>query len=71
MTEDEAKKRFITLNLFRLVSLVLTLFGIYIFQTEMLGPDLNWIGAVFTILGAAEFFLAPMILKKMWNKQDK
>jgi hypothetical protein len=71
MTEQEAKRRFLMLNLFRFVSLVVALFGIYVFQTEMLGPELNWVGIVFAVLGIAEFFLLPVIAKKFWNKRDQ
>jgi hypothetical protein len=31
---------------------------------------MEFVGYIFVVLGAAEFFLMPVILKKAWNKQD-
>jgi hypothetical protein len=67
--ERQAKQRFITLSLFRFVSVFLVLFGVVILSGRLL-PDLEIVGYAFVVLGAVEFFMMPVILKKIWAKQD-
>jgi type IV secretory pathway VirB2 component (pilin) len=70
MTEEEAKRRFIMLNVVRLLAVVLVMLGAYIFQKQVFGDDSALIGGIFMVFGAADFFLAPMVLKKLWQKQQ-
>jgi hypothetical protein len=67
--ERQAKQRFMTLSLFRFVSVFLVLFGVVILSGRLL-PDLEIVGYAFVVLGAVEFFMMPVILKKIWTKQD-
>lgn len=70
MTEEEAKRRFMMLNVVRLLAVALVMLGAYIFQKGILGETSALVGGLFMVFGAADFFLAPMILKKLWQKQQ-
>jgi hypothetical protein len=70
MTEDEAKKRFLILNLVRLFALATVLVGVLNISGRLL-PDLApTLGYALFVFGAADFFLAPVLLKKMWRERD-
>ncbi len=71
MTEDEAKRRFMTLNLVRFLGLLFVMAGAANIAEKWL-PDLApWLGALLMVNGIADFFLAPMLLKRSWQKRDK
>jgi hypothetical protein len=67
--EAQAKQRFMILNLTRFLSVALVLLGVAIISGRLLS-GMEFVGYFFLILGVAEFFLMPVLLKKMWNKQD-
>lgn len=70
MTEEEAKKRFLILNLVRLFALAMVLAGVLNISGRLL-PDLAPVlGYVLLVFGAADFFLAPVLLRKMWRGRD-
>ncbi len=71
MTEDQAKQRFIILNLVRLTGVILAFIGIANIAGK-LAPDLApMLGLMLLITGMVDFFFFPIILKKAWQKQDK
>lgn len=67
--DDLARTRFIFLNLIRLGSLALVLFGLSIAAGKLGLPQ--WVGAVVTVLGVGEFFFLPMLLAKRWKSPDQ
>jgi Na+/melibiose symporter-like transporter len=67
--EAQAKQRFMLLNLTRFLSVALVMLGVTIISGRLL-QGMEFVGYIFVVLGAAEFFLMPVILKKAWNKQD-
>jgi Na+/melibiose symporter-like transporter len=67
--EAKARQRFIVLNLTRFLSVFLVLLGVAIISGRLL-RGLEAVGYIFMIFGVAEFFLLPVLLKKMWQKQD-
>ncbi len=70
MTEEEAKKRFIVLNLVRLVSLAFVMVGIANIRGKI-WPDMSpTLGYALLIIGAVDFFAAPFILKRYWQNRD-
>jgi hypothetical protein len=71
MTEEKAKQRFIILQLMRLVALGLVMLGIANIGGKLL-PDLSpTLGYGLLIFGAVDFFAVPMMLKRVWQKQDQ
>ena len=70
MTEDQARQRFMVMNLMRIFALVLVALGIANIAGRLL-PDFSPIlGYVLLIAGALDFFLVPIILKKHWQTPD-
>jgi hypothetical protein len=70
MTEEQAKRRFMMLNLVRLVALGFVMAGAANVSGKLL-PDLApMLGYVLLVVGALDFFLAPKILKDYWAKTD-
>ena len=67
--DDLARTRFLFLNLIRLGSLALALFGLSIVAGKLGLPQ--WVGVVVTVLGVGEFFLLPMLLAKRWKSPDQ
>ncbi|WP_088310171.1 hypothetical protein [Novosphingobium sp. B 225] len=67
--DDLARTRFLFLNLIRLGSVALVLFGLTIASGKLGWPE--WIGMVLVAAGAAEFFLLPMMLAKRWKSPDQ
>lgn len=65
--EELAKKRFMVLNLVRLFAVAIVLGGV----TNIAGkwaPDLSPVlGYALLVFGAVDFFLAPVLLKRMWR----
>lgn len=71
MTEEQAKRRFMLLNLVRLFALLFVMAGAANVAGKWL-PDLApGLGLVLMIVGLVDFFGAPMILKRMWQNEDK
>jgi hypothetical protein len=70
MTEEQAKSRFMLLNLTRLGGLACVMAGAANIVGKFL-PDLApFLGYAFLVAGAVDFFAAPILLKRMWRKQD-
>lgn len=71
MTEEQAKQRFLVLTLVRVFALVMVFAGIANLGGRLF-PDLAPVlGGVLLVAGAADFFLAPALLKKHWRTQDQ
>lgn len=68
--EEQARKRFIILNILRLSGAIVVMIGLAI-SAGRLFPDFPpLLGYLFVILGMIEFFLMPILLKKSWNRDD-
>jgi hypothetical protein len=71
MNEDLAKQRFLVMQLTRLAGLALVMMGIANVGGKLL-PDLSpYLGYGLLIFGAVDFFLVPIMLKRVWQKQDQ
>jgi len=72
MDEDVAKRRLLIYSLVRFGGLVIFFLGIAIFYTNLVRPG-GWpqLGAIVAILGAIDAVLAPRLLKKAWDEQDR
>ncbi len=71
MTEEQAKKRFMQLNLTRLAGLISVMIGMTNVAGKLLPEFAPWLGALFVVNGFADFFILPVIFKKFWQKQDQ
>jgi hypothetical protein len=71
MTEDQAKRRFMILNLVRFVAMVMVFAGVANIAGRLLPEFAPTLGYFLLVFGAADFFLAPTLLKRMWQKQDQ
>ena len=68
--EEQARKRFIILNILRFSGAIVVMMGLAI-SAGRLFPDFPpLLGYLFLILGMIEFFLMPILLKKSWNRKD-
>jgi len=71
MSEDQAKQRFMLLNLVRLSGLILVMVGLANVMGK-LAPDLApWFGRVLLVMGVADYYFAPMVLKRAWRNGDQ
>lgn len=71
MNEDVAKKRFMILNLVRFSALAFIFAGAANIGGKLL-PDLTpTLGYILLVIGAIDFFLAPVLLKRMWRTPDQ
>ncbi|NUT00930.1 MAG: hypothetical protein HOP96_08160 [Sphingomonas sp.] len=73
MADEELwKRRFQMFMLVRLFGLAVFVLGIFVIYTDLLRPG-GWpaVGAVLTIMGALDAVLAPKMLKKLWEQQDR
>jgi hypothetical protein len=71
VTEEQAKQRFIVLSALRFVGFSMVLIGVLNIAGKFmpaLGPAL---GYAFLFAGVVDFFAVPMILKRVWQKQDQ
>ncbi len=70
--EDLVRKRFFAFMLVRLAGLVVFFVGIAIAYTNVL-RDGGWpqVGAIVAILGAIDSVVAPLVLKRSWDKADR
>ncbi len=68
--EEQAKGRFVVLNVMRLMALVMILFGIANALGRLLPEFTPWLGYVFIALGMFEFFFLPNIVSKGWRSKD-
>ena len=70
-SEDKARQQFLMLNLVRFVGLAFVILGVTMISGKILGTDGMVPGTILVILGAIEFFVLPVVLKKMWRKPDQ
>ena len=70
--EDVWRKRFQLFVLVRLFGLATFLVGVLVIYTDLLRPG-GWpaIGAILAIIGTLDAVLAPRMLKKLWEQQDR
>lgn len=71
MTETEAKQKFMILNLVRLIAIGFVMAGAANIAGKLLPELAPWLGAALLIIGLADFFFAPMMLKKIWRKREQ
>jgi len=69
MTEDQAKRRFMLLNLVRFFGLAMVMAGVANLGGKLLPEFTPVLGTILLIAGAVDFFLAPVLLKKAWRDQ--
>jgi ABC-type uncharacterized transport system permease subunit len=71
MTEEEAKKRFMILNVVRFTAIAIVFAGIANIGGKLL-PDLSpFLGYALLIAGVIDFFVAPMLLKRIWQNEGR
>lgn len=71
MSEEKAKQRFMILNLVRFSALAFIFAGAANVGGKLL-PDLApTLGYILLVIGAIDFFLAPVMLKRMWRTPDQ
>jgi hypothetical protein len=75
MTDEQAKKRLLTLTLVKLVAAAMIIFGLlnvmrpdWILSDTLLGRIM---GTVFMLTGLADLLVVPKLLKKSWDLKDK
>ena len=73
MSDDERwKRRFRTFLAIRLVGLATFLAGIAIAFSDLLQPGGNkLLGGLLAVMGALDAVIAPRILKRGWERQDR
>ena len=73
MSDDEIwKRRFRTFLAIRLVGLATFLAGIAIAFSDLLQPGGNkLLGGILAVMGALDAMIAPRILKRGWERQDR
>lgn len=70
--ETKARNRLLMYSVMRLSGLAIFFMGVAIIFTDWLRPG-GWpqVGAVVAILGAIDALLAPRLMKKAWDEQDR
>ena len=72
MDDNTARNRLLIYSLVRFGGAAIFFFGIAIMYTNVLRPG-GWpqIGAIVAILGVVDAMLAPRLLKRAWDEQDR
>lgn len=72
MEDDIWRKRLLIYSLVRFGGLAIFFLGIAIFYTNLVRPG-GWpqLGAIVAILGALDALLAPRLLKRAWDREDR
>lgn len=72
MDDNKARDRLLIYSLVRFGGLAIFFFGIAIIYTNILRQG-GWpqVGAIVAILGVLDAMLAPRLLKKAWDEQDR
>ena len=73
MDEDaRARNRLLAYTAVRFAGLAVFFLGIAVMYTNLLRPG-GWpqVGAIIVILGVVDAVLAPRVLKKAWDRQDR
>jgi hypothetical protein len=70
--EIRARRRLMAYTVVRFGGLAIFFFGIAIIYTDLARPG-GWpqVGAIVAILGVIDALLAPRILKKAWEREDR
>lgn len=71
MTEAEAKRRFLIINLVRISALIFIFAGAANISGKLMPDAAPMLGHVLLIIGAIDFFVAPVLLKRMWRTPDQ
>lgn len=71
MNESQAKQRFIALNLVRFAALGFIFAGAANVGGKLLSDLAPTLGYVLLVIGAVDFFVAPVLLKRMWRTPDQ
>jgi hypothetical protein len=72
--DDEAlwRKRLLLYSLVRFGGLIIFFLGIAIIYTNLVQPGGSpQLGAIVAILGAIDALIAPRLLKREWDRQDR
>ena len=70
MSEELAKKRFMILNLVRFSALAFIFAGAANIGGKLLPELMPVLGYVLLVIGAVDFFLAPVLLKRLWRTPE-
>ena len=70
MSEELAKKRFMILNLVRFSALAFIFAGAANIGGKLLPELMPVLGYVLLVIGATDFFLAPVLLKRLWRTPE-
>lgn len=74
MNENDPRwrQRFFLFTFVRLFGLAVFLAGVFIALTDILRPG-GWplVGGILAIIGAIDALLAPRMLRRAWEQQDK
>lgn len=65
MNEDQARNRFVIISLVRLAGAAISVFGLTILSGRVALPAEA--GIVLTLVGLADFMIAPMVLARRWK----
>ena len=70
--DTQARNRLLAYTLVRVGGLAIFFLGIAIFYTNLVRPG-GWpqLGAIVAILGVIDSLLAPRLLKRAWDRQDR
>jgi hypothetical protein len=68
-TGDQARQRWMVLNLMRIAGIVLALVGILMTQgtIDLVGEENTLVGYVFIAVGLADAFIVPQVLARKWR----
>jgi hypothetical protein len=70
MNEELAKKRFMILNLVRFSALAFIFAGAANIGGKLMPELMPVLGYVLLVIGAVDFFLAPVLLKRIWRTPE-
>lgn len=70
MNEELARKRFMILNLVRFSALAFIFAGAANIGGKLLPELMPVLGYVLLVIGAVDFFLAPVLLKRLWRTPE-
>jgi hypothetical protein len=71
VNEELAKQRFMILNMVRLIALIIVMAGAANVAGKLWVSMAPVLGYILLVIGAADFFFAPTMLKKIWHKRDQ
>jgi len=69
--EEKAMARFNILNLSRFAALAFVIFGVVVISGRIFADAPPALGYTLFVVGVVDFFLMPIILKKIWAQQDE